>query len=307
VVLVVGIIVAMTVLAVMVFDAGFAMSDRRNLQTYADAAALAGARSYGPGADAAHYVALEYLTSPLGFSLPFGACGSTANCSAGTYYIGNYRVTLADSYRYQGIFNYPTVLDVVIVHTQPSIFARMVGFNTLTVAASARATTPGPQFNGANYAVAAVNGDALINGGGSGSTRDARLAVGLAIAAGVCFGAFFVLYHAGSGGGVVAFLSGRVASGMIAIAFALVSRVSPIPEVKAWRLILIAGTLDGAGVVLYLYATFHGLLSLTALLTSFYPAFTILAARFVLRERLAPRQAAGALLAIVAVALIAAA
>ncbi|HEX2645966.1 MAG TPA: DMT family transporter [Candidatus Dormibacteraeota bacterium] len=148
---------------------------------------------------------------------------------------------------------------------------------------------------------------ALINGGGSGSTRDARLAVGLAIAAGVCFGAFFVLYHAGSGGGVVAFLSGRVASGMIAIAFALVSRVSPIPEVKAWRLILIAGTLDGAGVVLYLYATFHGLLSLTALLTSFYPAFTILAARFVLRERLAPRQAAGALLAIVAVALIAAA
>ena len=163
----VGIIVAMTVLAVMVFDAGFAMSDRRNLQTYADAAALAGARSYGPGANAAHYVALEYLTGPLGFSLPFGACGSTANCSAGTYYIGSYRVTLADSYRYQGIFNYPTVLDVVIVHTQPSIFARMVGFNTLTVAASARATTPGPQFNSADYAVAAVNGDALINGGGA--------------------------------------------------------------------------------------------------------------------------------------------
>ena len=57
------------------------------------------------------------------------------------------------------------MLDVVISHQQPSIFARMIGFSTLTTAASARATTPGPQFNGANYAVAAVSGDAMINGG----------------------------------------------------------------------------------------------------------------------------------------------
>jgi hypothetical protein len=43
----------------------------------------------------------------------------------------------------------------------------MIGYATLTAAASARATTPGPQFNGAAYAVAAVSGDALINGGGA--------------------------------------------------------------------------------------------------------------------------------------------
>ena len=67
------------------------------------------------------------------------------------------------------------------------------------------------------------------------------------------------------------------------------------------------GTLDGAGVVLYLYATFHGLLSLSALLTSFYPAFTILCARVFLKERMTTIQAAGAVLAVVAVALIAAA
>ena len=42
VVIVVAIIVALTVLGVMVFDAGLAMSDRRNLQAYADASALAG-------------------------------------------------------------------------------------------------------------------------------------------------------------------------------------------------------------------------------------------------------------------------
>lgn len=167
VVIVVAIIVALTVLGVMVFDAGLAMSDRRNLQAYADASALAGARSYGPGGDTAHWVALEYLASGLNFGLPLGGCVSPSSCPAGTYVIGGYRITLTDTYRYYTIFNYPTVLDVVISHTQPSILARMLGFSTLTSAASARATNPGPQFNGANYAVAAVSGDALINGGGA--------------------------------------------------------------------------------------------------------------------------------------------
>ena len=93
---------------------------------------------------------------------------------------------------------------------------------------------------------------------------------------------------------------------MAAVCFALVSRVSPVPGRSAWRLIALGGTLDGTGVVLYLYATFHGLLSLSALLTSFYPAFTVLCARLFLHERLSPIQAGGAVLAIVAIALIAA-
>ncbi|TMF51514.1 MAG: hypothetical protein E6I21_06290 [Chloroflexi bacterium] len=63
VVIVVAIIVALTVLGVMVFDAGLAMSDRRNLQAYADASALAGARSYGPGVNKAHWVAMQSTRS----------------------------------------------------------------------------------------------------------------------------------------------------------------------------------------------------------------------------------------------------
>lgn len=167
VVFVVGIIVGLTVLGAVVFDAGLAMSDRRNLQSYADAAALAGARSYGPGGDAAHWVAMEYLGAALNFGLPVGRCASGASCPAGTYSANGYAITLQDSWRVNGILNYPSVLDVVISHQQPSIFARMIGFSTLKSAASARADTPGPQFNGANYAVAAVSGDALINGGGA--------------------------------------------------------------------------------------------------------------------------------------------
>ncbi len=167
VVIIVAIIIALTVLGVMVFDAGLAMSDRRNLQAYADASALAGARSYGPGTSSAHWTAMQYLSAPLGFSTPVGPCSSPANCPAGTYSVNGYTVTLSDSWRVNGILPYPSVLDVVISHQQPSILARMVGFSLLTSAASARATVPGPEFNGAAYAVAAVSGDAMINGGGA--------------------------------------------------------------------------------------------------------------------------------------------
>ena len=139
---------------------------------------------------------------------------------------------------------------------------------------------------------------ALINGGGRTASQDTRKAVGLAIVAGIGFGLFFILFHASSPAGVTAFVSGRMGSAVAALCFALISRVSPVPGRSAWRLVALGGTLDGTGVVLYLYATFHGLLSLSALLTSFYPAFTVLCARLFLNERLSPTQLAGALLAI---------
>ena len=146
----------------------------------------------------------------------------------------------------------------------------------------------------------------LINGGGSTAGTGARTAIGLAVLAGIGFGLFFILYHYASSAGVTAFVSGRLGSAVASLTFALLTRVSPIPRRTTWRLIGIGGTLDGVGVVLYLYATFYGLLSLSALLTSFYPAFTVLSARLVLKERLSVIQAAGAVTAIVAVALIAA-
>jgi drug/metabolite transporter (DMT)-like permease len=147
----------------------------------------------------------------------------------------------------------------------------------------------------------------LINGPSREKAQGARAAMGLALLAGVCFGLFFILFHAGSSAGVTAFLSGRAGSALTSLGFALITGVSFVPGRNAWRLIGLGGVFDGAGVVLYLYATFHGLLSLSALLTSFYPAFTILCARFFTRERLTWVQAVGAAFAVVAVALIAAA
>lgn len=134
---------------------------------------------------------------------------------------------------------------------------------------------------------------AMINGGSREAVKGARDALGLALLAGSCFGLFFILVHAGSSAGVVAFVSSRVGSGLAALGFAAISGVSLMPRRPAWRLIGLGGAFDGVGVVLYLFATFHGLLSLTALLTSFYPAFTVLCARLFTRERLSLLQSAG--------------
>jgi drug/metabolite transporter (DMT)-like permease len=159
------------------------------------------------------------------------------------------------------------------------------------------------QFGGIAVGLVAL---VLINGPSREAAAGARAALGLAILAGAGFGLFFILFHAGSSTGVVAFLTGRVASALAAMCFALVSGVSFVPRRASWRLIGVGGVFDGIGVVLYLFATFHGLLSLSALLTSFYPGFTILCARLFTRERLTLVQAIGAALAVVSVALIAA-
>lgn len=146
----------------------------------------------------------------------------------------------------------------------------------------------------------------LINSEGGERTRDARTALVLAIVAGIGFGMFFILVHAGSSAGVTALVFGRAGSALAAVCFALVTGVSFIPRRDTWRLIGVAGGFDGVGVVLYLFATFHGLLSLSALLTSFYPAFTVACARLLTRERMSPVQVLGAALAVGAVVLIAA-
>src|SRR5260370_6636495 len=99
VVIVVAIIVSLTVLGVMVFDAGLAMSDRRNLQAYADSAALAGARSYGPGGSNAHWTAMQYLRSSLHFSVPTRVCLGAGARPAGTYSVDRDKITPADPSR----------------------------------------------------------------------------------------------------------------------------------------------------------------------------------------------------------------
>jgi drug/metabolite transporter (DMT)-like permease len=66
-----------------------------------------------------------------------------------------------------------------------------------------------------------------------------------------------------------------------------------------------AGVTGAAGTVFYFYATHKGLLAVVAVLTSLYPASTIVLARITLGERLTRLRLAGLVLAGACVALIA--
>lgn len=89
-----------------------------------------------------------------------------------------------------------------------------------------------------------------------------------------------------------------------ATATVLGQRWLPSHRLEAWG--LVAGVLATTAVVLFLLATQSGLLTVAAVLTSLYPAFTVLLAATVLREHIHRAQAVGLLLSGVAVALVAA-
>ena len=126
-----------------------------------------------------------------------------------------------------------------------------------------------------------------------------------AIAAGLAFGAFFIfLDRAGDNTGMWP-LVGTRASSLLLVALAVVILRRPLrPPAGTWAGIAGAGITDVAANILYLIATRHGLLSLVAVLTSMYPASTVLLARVVLKERLTSTQLAGLGLAAVSIAMI---
>ncbi len=103
----------------------------------------------------------------------------------------------------------------------------------------------------------------------------------------------------------MALVGARGGSFAVIVAAILVVRpqLSPAPGTMAG--IGGAGVLDVAANLLYLLATRRGLLSLVAVLTSLYPASTVVLARVVLHERLHRPQVAGLACAGLAATLIA--
>jgi uncharacterized membrane protein len=82
------------------------------------------------------------------------------------------------------------------------------------------------------------------------------------------------------------------------------TRGRPPRQVILWT--VVAGVLSGAANLLYLLATHHGELAIIGVVSSLYPAATVLMARVWLRERWNRVQIAGMALAVVAVVLVAA-
>jgi uncharacterized membrane protein len=141
-------------------------------------------------------------------------------------------------------------------------------------------------------------------------SRLSRGAITSALCAGVSFGGFYVLLaQTGSDGGAWPLVGQRGASvaillGLTAVA-ALRRRTAALPRGRALSLSVVAGLTDFAANLAYVLATHRGLLALVAVISSLYPATTLLLARGVLNERMARQQGAGLLLAAAAVALLA--
>jgi drug/metabolite transporter (DMT)-like permease len=140
----------------------------------------------------------------------------------------------------------------------------------------------------------------LVSAEGGGRLRPSDWrGVGFALGAGLGFGVFFVaLSYAGDDSGIWPLVAARTASVTVVGSLALLGYVArAAPRRQALSLTAVAGTLDAAANVFYLLAIREGLLSVVSVLTALYPVGTILLARIVLKERFAPLQRAGMLIA----------
>lgn len=127
-----------------------------------------------------------------------------------------------------------------------------------------------------------------------------------ALCAGTFFGGFFIFLSFPPADSSLWPLAGaRTASLSLFAIAALVTRTPLKTPPGSLPLIAAAGILDVAANLLYLLATREGLLSLVAVLTSLYPASTVLLARLVLQESLTRVQVLGLALAATGVTLIA--
>jgi drug/metabolite transporter (DMT)-like permease len=176
----------------------------------------------------------------------------------------------------------------------------------------------GPESGGAPAprAEAAVAG---ANGAGGAEipqaySRDGRAAtgrhlagVGYGLLAGAGFAMYFIgLSRAGPGSGLWPVLVAQLAALAGAVAAGAVTRQLRPPAARALPLAAATGIGGVAGTACFFAATHAGLLAVTAVITSLYPAVTIVFARLMLGERLTPVRLAGLCLAAGSVALIAA-
>ena len=129
--------------------------------------------------------------------------------------------------------------------------------------------------------------------------------VALAIAAGLGFGGFLVLMKfAGSSAIFWPLAMTRVGSLGLMLTMLAVSRGEWRLAPGSLRWVLLAGFLDTGANALYVAATHWGSLAVAAVLSSLYPASTVILARITLKERWSRLQGVGMATAVVAVGLI---
>lgn len=131
--------------------------------------------------------------------------------------------------------------------------------------------------------------------------------VALALVSGAAFGVVFILLgSSGADSGLWPVFAARAASVSVMTLVLLTRGVRPaIPRAGTRATVAAAGILDVAANAIFVVAAREGLLSLVAVISSLYPATTVVLARIVLHERVDRRQRIGLACALAGVLLIA--
>jgi drug/metabolite transporter (DMT)-like permease len=125
------------------------------------------------------------------------------------------------------------------------------------------------------------------------------------IVAGLGFGLLFVaLGQVPAGAGMVPAGLGMAASVLVVVALAVLQREPWVPRDRHAVSAVLVGVIAALATVLFQLATQSGLLTVTSVLSSLYPAFTVLLAVLVLREHIHRGQAVGLALAGAAITLV---
>ena len=134
-----------------------------------------------------------------------------------------------------------------------------------------------------------------------------RISAGLALVAAVSIGVGLTAFDRAADAGA---LNGVLVARLVSVGVLATAATILRPQIhgvgRAMRGLVAIGVLDAAATCLFAAATTHGLLSVTALMSSLYPIVTILLARVILLERVRRVQAIGVLAAVTGIGLMAA-
>ena len=131
-----------------------------------------------------------------------------------------------------------------------------------------------------------------------------RVAFGLGFLAGLGFGGFLVLMPQLEGDQVFfPLVIARISGVLLSIFMTLRTKV-PFPQIKDTPMSLLTGLLDTGGNFFYLTSAAYAHIEIIAVVSSLYPAATVLLSRLILKENIFPRQWFGILICIIAIGLL---
>lgn len=147
---------------------------------------------------------------------------------------------------------------------------------------------------------------AIILASQSASESGSSNALGYAFLAGLGFGLFFILIDQAGGEGSTFYpLAIARAISVPLLIVVLVSRGGSLPARGVLPITVLSGVLDASGNVFFLLASTVGRLDVATILSSLYPASTVILSRIILKEQITRLQQIGVVLALAAIVLIA--